>query len=822
MPPPMDPPPSRADYIKLKKQCADQAVELEQLRLKGSMLDSLLSFMPDHIYFKDTKSHFIALGQTMKNWFGAKSIEEVLGKTDFDLFTKEHAQKAYDDEQRIIETGRPLLSKKEKETWEDGRVTWVSTSKAPIRDSNGTIVGTMGISRDITQQKLSDERLHEASKAIWDERNLLQTVIDLVPDAIYVKDNQHKFVLSNRTHYTMMGLSDESEIIGKTEEGFYDPDTVTAIEKEENNVITDGLSLTNIEEQRIHPKSKDEIWLSTSKVALNNYKLSGVVGVSRDITDIKQALENLVHAKNDAETANQAKSEFLAKMSHEIRTPLNGILGLTQLIIDSDKSAKKLGSLKTIKESAELLLQIINDLLDFSKIETGVLSLEQSSFNLRTIIEDLMGIIFFNFDKPEIEVICIIEEDVPEKLMGDAGRLRQILINLLGNAKKFTHQGHILLHVSAEQTGNSSVCVKFTIEDTGIGVNKSQIEKIFHSFSQADDSITRHYGGTGLGLAISQKLAQLMGGQIRVVSPTKNLNKHAERVGSAFYFTANFDVVPGHQNTAVTDSIISQKSFLVVACSELTGTALSILLKSHSAETLFAKNCDHAITALKKGGIDAVITNVDTAENLLSSELKLYLKANNTPTILLSPHNGDPYKQPPKLELRYKTVNKPIQKSYFIEELQQLLSTPRSGHRNTPHIIDSPFERLKRMTSNNQILLVEDNPVNQQVAVAILERIGMKVDIAENGQVALDAMKNKTYNLVLMDLQMPVMDGLTAAQEIRKLEQFRSTPIVALTAQAMKGDLESCLDAGMNDYISKPIRAQHFYKILDHWINKYN
>ena len=813
------------DLIRL---CEQQAEEIDRLSLKASMFDSLLNFLPEHIYFKDEKSRFIAIGRSMREWFGAKSVNEVIGKTDFDLFSQEHAQTAFNDEQTILQSGKPISGKKEKETWGDGRVTWVSTNKAPLHNQFGRVIGTFGVSRDITQQHESDERLKEATRTIWDERNLLQTVIDLVPDAIYVKDEHHRFVLSNRSHYKMHGFEDEAAILGEKEDKFYDTETAQRIETEENEVLQNDGAIFNQEETRNHPLTNRVIHLATSKVTLKNHKINGLVCVSRDISAAHTALENLNFAKNEAEKANLAKSEFLAKMSHEIRTPLNGILGLTDWLLDSSLNAEQRVNLTTVKESARHQLQLINDLFDFSSIESGVITLNYQKFTLRTLIEDVMDIVFFDCEKEDLEIISIIDDDLPSKIIGDPGRLRQILINLLNNARKFTHYGYIALRVSKQSLDHSEIhAIQFSVEDTGIGIKKEKIDKIFNCFSQADNTITRPYGGTGLGLAISQKLALLMGGEIKVSSPPRNNHyRKFSSTGCVFYFQMQLRSPTISEvndlDESFDDSInaLAEKKVLIVGCSELTIESLSVLLKPQGIKTLIAYNDTQATSLIAQHEIDLLITDKFYAKNNLSQNIQSFLSNRRKAAIVLSQQGLEASGESLSVGYPYKQVNRPIRKRFLISAVSEIFNKTHNSDASQPvfHSTDSPFEKLKHRETTTHVLLVEDNPVNQQVAVALLEKVGMRIDIAENGLIALDKARKHTFDIILMDLQMPVMDGLTSTRELRKIRNYKDTPIIALTAQALREDKDNCEKAGMNDHISKPIRAQHFYKLLLHWL----
>lgn len=672
-----------ADTAALLQKIADQEEELQVLRLHRVMFDALLGSIPDNVYFKDINSRFLLVSEAMKSWFGAHNISDVIGKTDFDMFAYEHAKKAYDDEQKIIASGEAIVGVDEKEVWDDGKITWVSTTKIPFRDEAGNIVGTIGISRDVTQRKEAEESLNTASRAIRDEHKLLRTVIDLIPDAVYVKDENHKFVLSNKAHYANFGFSSRDEVVGKSDRDLFAEEFASTFEAGEKDVIHNKVEIRNREEEGINPLTGKKVWVLASKVPIDHYDFKGLVGVARDVTDVREYMDKLKAAKQEAEKANFEKTGFLAKMSHEIRTPLYGIIGLTELVLDSMRGQQDTDKLVLIKESADLLLSIINDLLDYSKLESGKLELENIDFNLPVVIKDIIDIVFLRKKNPGLDVTINIKSDVPVNLMGDPGRLRQILVNLLGNAKKFTAEGKVAVCVELIESAAGHVKLQFVVEDTGIGIDQDKLSVIFDSFSQADSSITRKFGGTGLGLAICKEIVKAMNGEIWVESPSTQTN-----VGSAFYFTAEFSLPENAKN-------LNYKNF--------------------------------------------------ARDRLALSEIKKKI-------------NGE------------------------------------------------------------RILLVEDNPVNQQITRALLEKAGFHVDVVENGKIAIDATVKGDYALILMDVQMPEMDGPTASREIRKNHHYDHIPIIAQTAQAMDGDREKCIQAGMNDYISKPINPDLLYEKLQKWM----
>jgi PAS domain S-box-containing protein len=554
----------RRAHDELEARVAERTAELARERY---LLGSLMDTVPDSIYFKDRASRFIRVNRALADWVGLGEPARVLGKTDFDLFAEEHAREAYADEQEIIRTGRPIVAKEEKETWPDGRVTWVSSTKMPLRDPRGTIAGTFGISRNITERKRAEEELRRAKEA--------------------------------------------------------------------------------------------------------------------------------------AECASRAKSEFLAVMSHEIRTPMNGIMGMTELALDTPLTPEQREYLTLVKTSADSLLSVINAVLDFSKIEAGRVELDRTPFRLRESVNDTLAALAVRARQKGLKVASDIAPDVPDALVGDPGRLRQVLVNLVGNAIKFTERGEVVVGVKVEEephakaqrrkeekeerTGSAAssslgglaplreALLHFSVRDTGIGIPADKQRSIFDPFSQVDNSLTRKYEGTGLGLAIAARLVGLMGGRITLTSQVGE--------GSTCRFTARFGVA----------------------------------------------------------------------------------QAPAIPRPLDRPAQGPP-----------------------------------------------PRRRLR-------ILLAEDNPINQKLTVRLLEKQGHTVATAADGREVLATLDRQAFDLVLMDMHMPGMDGLAATAAIRQRERAAGghLPVVAMTACAMEGDRERCLQAGMDHYVAKPVRPADLYAAIE-------
>jgi two-component system sensor histidine kinase/response regulator len=678
------------------------------------------------------------------------------------------------------------------------------------------------LSKEIEERKRAEEALRKSEERY---RNILENI----EEGYYEVDIAGNFTFFNDSIPKMLGYS-KKELMGMSNRQYTDKETAERVFRTYNKVYTTGKPTKGLEHEFIRKDgTKGHIESSISLLRDAEGKPIGFRGIARDVSERKQA-EALEQEKIKAEASNRAKSEFLAKMSHEMRAPLSGIIGMTELAMDTELDDNQRNILHILNTEANSLHGLINKILDFSKIEAGKLELEEIPFDLRVTIEDVAGSIAVRAEQKGLEFMCFFSPYVPYRLIGDPGRLRQVLTNLSDNALKFTHEGEIFIKGELAEELGEKVKIRFLVKDTGIGIPKEKQAAIFESFTQADGSTTRTYGGTGLGTTISKQLAELMGGEIGVESE--------EGKGSTFYFTAVFRKQKAAKTLLRQEPDLNNLRVLVVDDNQTNRYILTEYLRSWGCIPVEAPGGKEALCL--------ILTDIQMPQMSgfdLAREIREIKDLKEVPIIALSSagRRGDGKICTDIGVEGYLT--KPIRRDDLHMAILSVLGLSKEKEAESSPRLVTRHSIAEVSRGEVQILLAEDYPTSQQVALRHLEGAGYQVDLAENGRQAVEAYKRKGYDLILMDIQMPVMDGYEATKAIRDVEKSIVTghssvgrqstndkwqmtngrsiatrvPIVAMTAHALKGYRERCLEAGMDDYIAKPLRRKELVTMVDKW-----
>ena len=777
------------------------------LRTSEAQFRLLFDNIPDAVFVHDADGTILAMNEVGAHWL-ERSAADVVGQHISTLLTP-YTTPPLGVPQPATTNGS-TTTLRTMSMAHTGRHMIVEVTERPSEFHGKPAI--LSVVRDITERE-------QAIVALQAAKDYAENLINSSLDMIVSVDMERRIIAFNHAAQQAFGYQPD-EVLGQSVHLLYaDPAVGTGIHY---HALTDGHYTGEITNKR-----KDgtlfESYLSASVLRDSQGQVIGVMGISRDITERKQAEAALQASKEAAEAASRSKSEFLANVSHEIRTPMNGILGMAELALGTELSVEQREYLELVKASAEALLGVINDLLDFSKIESGKLVLDPREFSLRGNLNEAVKTLAVPAYHKGLELVYEVQSDVPDGLIGDMGRLRQIIVNLVGNAIKFTAEGEVVLHIALHQGANCqspspagdtvNTCeLHVSVTDTGIGISAAQQQAIFEPFVQADGSMTRRYGGTGLGLSIAAQLVALMGGRIWVES--------TPGTGSAFHFTVPLGVQPGQSPALPVSAALHGLKMLVVDDNTTQRHLLQSLLGSWSMCPTLVESGPAALEALRHAAqIEQPFAVVILDAYLPGEEsfaVALWLRQQpalaTTPLIVLTAATQVGGRQHWQELHGAACVTKPIAPAELWEAIHLVLVctkhvTPASPPHTAPEA--QPDRSLR-------VLLAEDNAVNQRLTVRLLEKRGHTVTVVQDGTEALAVMRRQTFDVVLMDIQMPYMDGLEATQAIRAREQETAThvPIVAMTAHAMQGDRERCLAAGMDGYVTKPLRPTELFEVI--------
>ncbi len=752
----------------------------EALNQERDRLQTLMNHLPDVIFIKDTSGRFLMANPALVKLYGAESPEDLIGRKDEDFIPQSLADHFVEDDRQVMESGVPLVDREESNIDAEGHPLWMLTSKIPLRDSDGRLMGLVGIGRNITRQKVAEQQarrqameagLLHRSTSLARETDSLETLLkgcigivceltswsighaylprnadgnpELIPTGIWNSDDKHSLTelrSVTQAHWVRNGV-DIPSLILKTK----NPQWISDIDTEIQGHRLEALQRLGVRSACGFPVViRDELvavleFFAFERLERDDALLAVLRSVGEQIGRAieRRRAEDALHAAwGAANAANQAKSDFLANVSHEIRTPMNGIIGMTELLLDTELTPVQHEYLKVVQVSGESLLELINDILDFSKIEAGKMELDFMPFDIRDVLGDTMKSLSPRAHSKGLEIAFAIAPGVPDCLIGDSSRLRQIIVNLVGNAIKFTSNGEVVLTVDAGLCGDDHMLLGFTVSDTGIGIPAEKLDEIFKAFHQADTSTTRRFGGTGLGLAISRRLVELMDGEIHCTSIVNQ--------GSTFHFTARFGINPeGSAGMNSGADAITDAPVLVVDDNATNRRILLEVLKNWGMKPVAAESADEALCLLRQAYANGVpfqlvISDVnmpDVDGFMLARQIRDDADIRFTPLIMLTSGGraGDAVKRHELMIAA--SLMKPVKQSELFDVILSISGNVSPPEKQLPHVATDPPKISRAL----KILLAEDNLMNQKLATGILAKHGHQLTIANNGREAVDA-----------------------------------------------------------------------------------
>jgi len=781
-------------FLAVKEDVTARKEALEALSESESQMRALFLAMTDVIIVYNSEGRYLKIAETNQSKL-FRPPADMVGKTVTELFHPDLADFFLTQIRRTLETG--VLNIVEYSLLIDNREIWFSANVSPMTSDS-----VIWVARDITESKRNAAELVR-------QKQYFESLVQNSPVAIVVLDNKEKILSSNPAFEGLFGYS-SADIIGVNLDELI-TDSTTREEAIGYTQTVSTRAVHAIGKRKRNDGSLVDVEIFGVPVFVNGQK-TGMLAMYHDISE-------LILAQREAEESNRAKSEFLANMSHEIRTPMNGVMGMLELALDTQLTAEQRDYLQTSLHSAEALLSLLNDILDFSKIESGKLALEDINFNLRNAVEDVAYTLAKRAQDKGLEIACLIDPDIVTNLRGDPGRLRQVLVNLVGNAIKFTHQGEIIIRADNIEQSEKYATIHFSVQDTGIGIPYNRQAAVFERFTQADGSTTRTYGGTGLGLTISKQLVEIMHGKIGLNS--------TPGIGTTFWFDLKFEKQPAekretaplspspvnllHARVLVVDDNQTNRMVLTKNVEALGSRVDAVSSGAKALEVL--RNAHRAGDPYHIILLDMQMPGMDGEQT--ARAIKSDPSVRDAKILILTSmgQRGDADRLEALGCSGY--LLKPVKQQMLFDAVIAVLGRPEE---QTPSIITRHLLAEKRK-DNLRLLLAEDNPVNQKLAIVLLQKAGYSVDAVDSGAHVLERLQANHYSAILMDVQMPDMDGFEATREVRAWEQStgRHIPIIAMTAHAMAGDRDRCIDAGMDDYVTKPLEPRVLLNALDRW-----